>query len=249
MQTLTSAQCEKYQHDGFLVVPDLLTETEVSTFLNYMDHSRPKGWGGLLGHTIDPQYRYLAHHPKITGMVAQLVGGPLRIVQTMTLDKSPKGGKGVALHQDVHYLPNDPNTLTACWLALTDTDADNGGLSCVPGSHKSGVLSAHPSVDSKEHDAFEAEYMMRDRDGREWNQKMYRFEVDGLDLNRVARLTVPRGAGVFFAGLTIHGSFGNHSPDRPRRAFAIHYVREGTWVFRKDVQDTVPVETNWAMAQ
>jgi ectoine hydroxylase-related dioxygenase (phytanoyl-CoA dioxygenase family) len=45
---------------------------------------------------------------------------------------------------------------------------------------------------------------------------------------------------VFFTGLTIHGSYANRSPDRARRAFATHYVAEGTWVFRTDVQQTVP---------
>ena len=241
MKSLTTEQLGQYQRDGYLVVPDLLTETEVSTFLTYKDQPHPAGWGGLRCHITDPHYRHLAHHPRVTAIVGQLVDGPLRIVQTMALDKAPKIGKGIALHQDTHYLPNDPNTLTACWIALTDTDGDNGGLCVVPGSHQSGLLGTHRSQDSQEHDSFEAEYPMRDRAGREWNEKMYRFEIDGLDPNQIVRLSVPRGAGVFFTGLTIHGSFGNHSPTRPRRAFATHYVREGTWVFRQDVQDTVPV--------
>jgi ectoine hydroxylase-related dioxygenase (phytanoyl-CoA dioxygenase family) len=239
---LTSEQLDRFKRDGYLVVPDLLTDTEIVAFLKSLDQPHPAGWGGLRTHLIDPQFRYLAHHPKITGMIQQLVDGPARIVQSMSLDKPPKLGKGIALHQDIHYLPNDPNTLTACWLALSDTDGDNGGLCVVPGSHTSGRLDTHRAENSKEHDSFEAEYPMRDRDGREWSEKMFRFEIDGLDLDKVVRLSVPRGAGVFFTGLTIHGSFGNHSPDRPRRAFATHYVREGTWLFRKDVQETVPVE-------
>jgi len=42
--------------------------------------------------------------------------------------------------------------------------------------------------------------------------------------------------------MTIHSSFANRSPDRQRRAFATHYVKDGTWVYRCDVQDTVAVE-------
>ena len=53
------------------------------------------------------------------------------IVQTMYMEKSPgEESQGTALHQDTHYLPTDPNTLMACWIALSDTDKENGGL-CV----------------------------------------------------------------------------------------------------------------------
>ena len=53
----------------------------------------------------------------------------------MYMDKKPKGGIGVALHQDTHYIRNDPNTLMACWIALSKTEPENGGWYVVPGSH------------------------------------------------------------------------------------------------------------------
>ncbi len=46
------------------------------------------------------------------------------------------------------------------------------------------------------------------------------------------RLTVPRGSGVFFTGMIVHGSYANKSATRDRLAFAVHYVSEGTWVYR-----------------
>ena len=70
---------------------------------------------------------------------------------------------------------------------------------------------------------------------------MYSYEIDDLDESSVVRLSVPKGAGVFFTGLTIHGSYANTSPDRPRKAWAVHYVRDGTWLFRCDVQETMSV--------
>ena len=65
-------------------------------------------------------------------------------------------------------------------------------------------------------------------------------EVADLDSAEMVKLDVPRGGGVFFTGMTIHGSYANRSADRPRRAFAVHYVREDTWVFRCDIQDVTP---------
>ena len=244
-QMLSPEQAAFYTDQGYVAVSGLLSDQETRAFLTHADRTPQRPRYGLHGHLQDAQYAYLAKHPKIVTIVAQLLQGRPCIVQTMLLDKPASGGKGIALQQDLHYLPHDPetpDTLMACWLALTDTDAGNGGLCVVPGSHKGGLRSAHRGQDAQEHDSFEAEYAMRDLRGREWTQKMFRFEIDDLDLGDIVRLSVPRGAGVFFCGRTIHGSFGNHSPDRPRRAFATHYVREGTHVLRRDVQNTVPVE-------
>ena len=55
------------------------------------------------------------------------------------------------------------------------------------------------------------------------------------------RRAVTAGGGVFFTGLTIHGSYANLSPSKYRRAFAIHYVGQGTWVYRSDIQQLVEV--------
>lgn len=239
---LTAEQSAQYQKDGFLVVEDLLSGPEVSRFLEHVAGPKPADSAGLLGHTVDPQYRTLATHPKIVPMVRQLIGGSLRVVQTMYLNKAPRMGKGIALHQDSLYLPNEPNTLMACWIAMTDTDPDNGGLCVVPGSHKTGLRTAHKTQNEEDHAAWDFEYDMRDRDGREWKQGMFSFEIDDLDPASILRLTVPKGGGVFFTGLTIHGSYANRSADRPRNAFATHYVREGTWLFRQDVQETMAVD-------
>ena len=113
------------------------------------------------------------------------------IVQTMYLEKQPArggevGGAGVALHQDLHYLPCEPETLMACWIALSDADAENGGLCVVPGSHRHGLYSTHKNPNAQEHDAWEIEYLMRDRAGNEWTQRMYSFEIDGLNHDDVA---------------------------------------------------------------
>ena len=54
-------------------------------------------------------------------------------------------------------------------------------------------------------------------------------------------LAVPRGGAVFFGGKLVHGSYANLSRERERLAVTIHYVAEGSWVFRVDLQDTLPI--------
>ncbi|MCX5659215.1 MAG: phytanoyl-CoA dioxygenase family protein [Planctomycetota bacterium] len=238
-RVLTEQQVQQFRTDGYVVVPNLLTSDEIDNFVAQQAKPKPAEWNlGLQSHKADPNWKYVSNHPRVAGGAAQLLGGRPFIVQSMFLNKAA-GGQGIALHQDTHYLPSEPNTLMACWLALTDTDGDNGGLCIVPGSQRDGL---HPTRknEGKDHVSWEVDYDMRDRDGREYKQKMYSFEITDLDMSKVVKLTVPRGAGVYFTGMTIHGSFANQSPTRLRSAFAVHYVREGTWLLRRDVQETVP---------
>ena len=244
---LTPEQVAQYHRDGYLVVEGLFSPDEVERFVAYESEAKPEGWNeDLRRHTHDDLWDASARNPRITAILRQLLGAEPRTVQSMYLEKKPAaegaavGGQGIALHQDLHYLPTDTGRLIACWCAMGDTDAENGGLCVVPGSQADGLYRTHKNADTEEHDAWEFEYGMRDRDGKEWTERMYSFEIEGLDHDRVVRLDVPAGAGVFFDGLTIHGSFANRSPTRHRRALAFHYVPEGTWVYRTDVQDTVP---------
>lgn len=238
---LAPGDLERYAADGFLVVPGLLSREEVEGFVAYEAGCDPAFRERLDNHTRDARWRAVAAHPRVAGAVRQILGGDPMIVQTMYMVKRPaEPGKGTALHQDSHYLPNEPNTLMACWLAMGDTDGENGGLCVVRGSHRGGLQGTHKAGDAHEHQVWESEHLMRDRTGREWMQKFYSFEIDGLDRAAVVELEVPAGAGVFFTGLTIHGSYANRSAGRVRRAFATHFVARGTWVFRADVQNTVP---------
>ena len=237
---LTSIQVDTYHRDGFLVVPKLLHMKEINAFLREEKKSNKDDHVPLQRHKTDAAYSALASHPKIVAIVSQLLEGHPNIVQTMFLNKPKQGGRGIALHQDTHYLPNEPNTLMACWIALSDTDADNGGLCVVPGSHLEGLREAGKIDNKLEFDSWETEHEMRDPDGRDWKRKMHSFQIQDLPEDHIIRLTVPKGSGVFFTGMTIHGSFANHSEERPRWAFATHYVHESTWLYRCDVQNTVP---------
>lgn len=245
---LSEEQIAQYHADGYLIVPDVLTQEEVDTFLAHEDDPASQDLrNGLLTHQTDDYWRHLAFHPNVAGTAAQLLQGKPRIVQTMYLAKPPAeegaelGGAGVSLHQDTHYLPNEPNTLMACWIAMSDTDPDNGGLCVAPGSHKDALRETDFNT-SPEHASWKTDHTMRAPDGKEWTETLYSFHVRGIEDDDLVKLTIPRGSGVFFTSLTVHGSYANRSQTRPRLAFAVHYVKEGTWVYRTDVQDTTPVE-------
>ena len=240
-QALTNEQLATYQCNGYLIVEDLLTSDEIDAFVAYENKGEyPPGPRGLQNHKFDSEWAYIAKHPRIVAIVQHILQGSPYIVQSMYMAKAAQGGTGVALHQDSHYLPNEPNTLMACWLALSDTDPENGGLCVVPSSHKHGLRSTHKTENTADHISWEKKYSMRDRNGKRWERLFYSFQIEGLESNTIRHLSVPRGAGVFFTSMTIHGSFANTSTDHQRLAFATHYIDAQTWMFREDVQATVP---------
>ncbi len=238
---LSPDEIRTYTEQGFIVIPGLLSSAEADRFVAY-EATQDREWRGHLdNHKRDAAWKAIATHPNIAGIAGQILGAPPFIVQTMYLEKHPgEDAKGTAPHQDTHYLPNEPNTLMACWLALSDTDEENGGLCVSPGSHAAGLRSTHKATSMKDHQVWETEHLLRDRQGKEWLERFYSFEIDGLDRSHLQFLAVPKGGGVFFSGMTIHGSYANVSKDRVRRAFATHFVADSTWVLRADVQATVP---------
>ena len=240
---LTSQQIAKYRDEGYIQVSDLLTPEEIENFLYHETRPKPAEVQelGLRKHTGDTQWSHLASHPRITGIVSQLLEGTPFIVQTMYLAKKPEGGTGIALHQDAHYIRNEPNSLMACWAALSDTDKDNGGLCVASGSHLEPLRETEQPEDGGEHASWVTDYPMKGPDGKEWVETMHSHEIRDLTEDELTFLTVPKGSGVFFTGRTIHGSYANHSSTRPRLAFATHYVKQGTWVYRCDIQDLTPV--------
>jgi ectoine hydroxylase-related dioxygenase (phytanoyl-CoA dioxygenase family) len=235
-------ELQRYGEDGYILIPDLLPASAVDFFHEHESRQADDGPRGLQSHRQDDGWSAIARHPEVVTKVRQLLDGQPLIVQTMYMAKKPAGGTGVALHQDTHYIRNEPNTLMACWIAFNDTGADNGGLCVVPGSHKRGLLEAGEVRESDQHTSWENDYDMKDQHGKQWTETMQSHDIHEYTRDQVKMLTVPKGGGVFFSSLTVHGSYANQTDDKPRLAFATHYVRDDTWVFREDLQGMVSAQ-------
>ncbi|MCM2997733.1 phytanoyl-CoA dioxygenase family protein [Paenibacillus cellulositrophicus] len=152
-----------------------------------------KGFHDLQFH--DACFTRAVAHPRMTGVLTQLIGPNVQLHHTKMLVKPPEQGAAFPMHQDYPYFPHDRHTMLAASVHLDDADMENGCLCVVPGSHKQGPL---PHVG--------------------------RYYLDHRDYPVSMGTPCPASAGdvLFFNYLTIHGSDRNKS-SRPRRNVLFQY--------------------------
>ncbi|RSH94195.1 hypothetical protein EHS25_003998 [Saitozyma podzolica] len=148
--------------------------------------------------------RHLMTDQRVLSIVNQLIG-PANAAQSMFYFKPPTA-RGQALHQDNVFLQADPETCIAVWIAMDETDGDNGGLLVIPGSHTEPLI-CHVDADPTE--SFSAKTIPLPPGMKE----------------RAVQTRMRPGDALFFHGSLVHGSKGNVS-DRFRRSLIFHYVPE-----------------------
>ena len=115
---LNQNQINSYKENGFLVVPNLLSKDEIEEFLVTQGGEESEEYKkyGLRRHVVDISWSLLANHSNVVTIVSELIEGNPRIVQTMYMNKQPKGDTGVAPHQDTQYKKRTKffNGLLAC---------------------------------------------------------------------------------------------------------------------------------------
>lgn len=221
------ADIARFQEDGFLRGPQVLSAAEVEELRGELDrviadHGRPgrpqpMQLVNLTGKADAPvwqvvniwqaseAFRRLVHHPAIARGAAQLLGASELRIWHDQVQYKPKAQGGVNMwHQDSPYWPalQPKDQQITAWVALDDANADNGCMSMVPGSHQWG-------------NQIEFLHTLKAFDAMPSQFAEHPIQV------RLA--PVPCGAVHFHHSLTWHGSHANTS-QRPRRALAIHFM-------------------------
>jgi len=232
--TLAPRQRQEFEADGHLVVRGLLAADEVQllkdTFMAM--HARgpvegyfnPKTEAEAKGdplkmyprimhpHRFDDTARRYLLDPRLEAILTDLFGEEPLAAQTMLYFKPP-GARGQALHQDNFYLKVDPGTCIAAWIPLDKTDAANGCLEVVPGTHAMDLFCPEEADTSV---SFTRDYVA---------------PPPGLS---AVPVEMEPGDVLFFNGSLVHGSGPNRTADRFRRSFICHYIgrsaeRMSTW--------------------
>ncbi len=214
---------EAFRRDGYVVVPDLLTDEERERFHAVVS-------AAVAARTVDdhrtleersryeqsfvqcqnlwedvPEVRPLTFHPRLGQAAAELIGAEaVRLWHDQALVKQG-AGRETDPHQDQPYWPiAEPLTLTA-WVPFEGSTRASGCMGYVPGSHRSG---------------------MRRFVNIFWGEPediLARPELDGVE---PVLVEVPPGSVAFHHGLTVHLARPN-TTDRPRTVHTMIYFADG----------------------
>jgi ectoine hydroxylase-related dioxygenase (phytanoyl-CoA dioxygenase family) len=163
---VTKSQIEHYRELGYLVIPcalprDLLASlratvdeivagaAKVSAHTDVYDledthtPAAPRVRRIKAPHKHFPSFAELTRHPRITDIVAELIGPDIRLHGSKLNMKSPGHGAAVEWHQDWAFYPHTNDDVLATGIYLDDCSMENGPLLVVPGSHKALVYDHH----------------------------------------------------------------------------------------------------------
>ena len=232
MFKLSTAQIETFHREGYLVLRALvpaamcdlmqsITEAHLAAAVEPLEFEAEVGYpgapvslaapGGRTVRRLRGAYRRhrclsaWAEDPGIIGAVRALLGEPVRLTlahHNCIMTKHPQFGSATGWHRDIRYWSFEQADLICAWLALGPETPDNGGLHCIPGSHRLALASGQ--LDSL--------YFLRPE-----------LPENRALMAQAVPLTLAAGDVVLFHSKLFHSAGRNTSPDvKCSIAFAYH---------------------------
>lgn len=164
----TPEQRQAFQEQGFLVIPDLFRPEEIRAALSdtaglqtesLVQDAGGRNKGGMVVedretprlqfgvHETRTRMALLCRHPRVAGIMQELMGGPLYIYHSKLAFKAPFTGSVQYWHQDYGYWQSQHERpdMASCLVMLDEHTEDNACMQVLVGSHKGGVV-AHESA-------------------------------------------------------------------------------------------------------
>ncbi len=150
---LTGEQIRHFNERGFIFPLDVFSEDEIAAHRDYfsrlMEKAMKAGWNS---YSINgwqarcPGIYDLVTERRILDYVQDLLGENLICWATHYFCKMPGDTKQVSWHQDASYWPLTPSKTVTVWLAIDDSDIENGAMQFIPGSHRHGQITFEKSA-------------------------------------------------------------------------------------------------------
>jgi len=222
---LTDQEVAQYHRDGFIVVPDVISEEDIAELRKVteefveasrqtLEHtdvfdlepghsaSQPRLRRIKTPHLQHPVYARMVKHPKIVAVLQRLWGPNIRFDLSKLNLKAAGFGSSLEWHQDWAFYPHTNEDLAAVGIMIDDFRPDNGSMLVIPGSHTGPIYNHH----AKGHFVGGID------------------PVDsGIDFSKSVMCTGTAGSITVHHVRLLHGSSANTS-GRPRR-FLLHQYR------------------------
>ena len=207
MPNLSSEQINQYNNDGYIAPIDVLSKdeaTEVKKEIEYIEKKWPdelEGLGRNYAHLISPVLDKVSHNSKILDAVESIIGKDILVCGTTLFIKNPDQKGFVSFHQDAKYIGLEPHNWVTGWVAITDSNEENGCMRMLKGSHKEDLKVHNQKFDE--------------------NNLLTRGQtVENVPINKTIPVILKAGQLSLHHPQIVHGSGLNKSNDR-RIGFAI----------------------------
>jgi hypothetical protein len=214
---LSDSDVTRYRRDGYLIVPDpVLRPERFAALAAHFEEllaalppgARPEDMD--VPHLLDPALFEWLLDDDVLALVTPILGPDVALFSSHFICKPAGDGKRVPWHQDSFYWKHmlSPCEVATVWLAIDRSDAGNGAMRVIPGTHKAPELE-YENVD-----------MTTNTFPKEIKRHLLREgEAVTLELE-------PNHASLHAAAL-VHGSEANRS-DRRRCGLTIRFVSTRT---------------------
>ena len=142
MSSLNEKQLKDYEDHGFVAPIDVLTLEEATKIKEEIEYIEKKWPDELIGlgrnnvHYISPVFDQVVHNSKILNVVEDIIGKNILVAGTTLFIKDPDKKGYVSWHQDAKYIGFEPHNWVTAWLAITDSNEENGCMIMWPYTHK-----------------------------------------------------------------------------------------------------------------
>jgi len=207
MPNLSSEQINQYNNDGYIAPIDVLSKDEAEEVRNEIEYIEKKwpdeleGLGRNYAHLISPVLDKVSHNSKILDAVESIIGKDILVCGTTLFIKNPDQKGFVSFHQDAKYIGLEPHNWVTGWVAITDSNEENGCMRMLKGSHKEDLKFHNQKFDE--------------------NNLLTRGQtVENVPINETTPVILKAGQLSLHHPQIVHGSGLNKSNDR-RIGFAI----------------------------
>ena len=146
---LTAAQLKWYRADGYAVGGRILDDNALVRLRAELDSiieilppdRRPENMPSL--HYDNRYLRDLFLSDSLIDVAVQIVGQDVALFTSYVISKRPDDGLAVDWHQDAAFFPIEPMDTFTLWLAVDDSDVENGCMRVIPGSHREEAVLLH----------------------------------------------------------------------------------------------------------
>ena len=188
-----------FSYNGALELQGLFEELS-SRLPSDVDINKTNMW-----HKASKKFHDLCRTPEILDYVEDILGPNFVQWGGQFFHKEPKSGSVVPWHQDAQYWPLKPANAVTVWLAVYDTDKENGAMKVVSGSHKKGS-------NGFKHHTNNASHLVLDQEVSE----------DQIDQDNIVFMDLKAGEISLHNDALLHGSDPNNS-DRRRCGITMRF--------------------------